>query len=192
MPWQPCYNTENASLTLGPRVPDEVYSLGAAIAVGEKLYIYIYAVTTDRALDCSPMHHAMQVLSWARSTSVELEPWRPSMDWSWNSLSTPWPLHGIMLVSYALHPDGHTTLHVQLVPGATQLRHCQNAGCSKRSCKDKEEVEPNHLRLKPTLTCLGDSRFCLVENILCGEDFRDGSVIRVTLFGLKYMIIKES
>lgn len=96
------YNTENASLTLGPRVPDEVYSLGAAtMAVGEKLY----AVTTDRALDCSP---AMQGLSWARTTRVELEPWRPSMDWSWNSLSTPWPLDGILMVSYAVHPDGHT------------------------------------------------------------------------------------
>lgn len=50
----------------------------------------------------------------------------------------------------------------------------------------KEKVKLDHLHLKPTLTYTGDSRFCLVEDILCGEDFNDGSVIHVTLFGLKY------
>ncbi|TVU38366.1 hypothetical protein EJB05_11731, partial [Eragrostis curvula] len=37
-----------------------------------------------------------------------------------------------------------------------------------------------------TITYLGDSRFCLVEDILCGENARDGAVIHVTVFGLMY------
>lgn len=56
----------------------------------------------------------------------------------------------------------------------------------KEKLFQSKEVKPKDLNLKPTLTYLGDSRFCLVENILCGEDLSDGSVIHVTLFGLKY------
>ncbi|CAO2206613.1 unnamed protein product [Urochloa humidicola] len=38
-----------------------------------------------------------------------------------------------------------------------------------------------------TLTYMGDGRFCLVENIPCNESVcREGCVLHVTLFGLKY------
>ncbi|KAF8668676.1 hypothetical protein HU200_051856 [Digitaria exilis] len=62
------YNTENSALTLGPCVPGDVDDLRIAMAVGEKLYA---------------------VMSWAPVTKVQ--PGDPSMDWSWNSLSTPMP-----------------------------------------------------------------------------------------------------
>ncbi|KAK3154398.1 hypothetical protein QOZ80_2BG0190020 [Eleusine coracana subsp. coracana] len=95
------YNTESASLTVGPRLPDALRDLGAAMAVGEKLY----AVTTVYVvLNQSP---SLQVMSWA--PSIKVEPWDPNMDWSWSSLPTsPPPFNGSQIRSYALHPDGHT------------------------------------------------------------------------------------
>ncbi|CAN6184390.1 unnamed protein product [Urochloa humidicola] len=226
------YNTESAALTLGPRVPDEVYDLGAAMAVDEKLY----AVTTICQGPCRPP--ALQVLSWAPTTMVE--PWNPSMDWSWNSLPTPSPFNGVEVITYALHPDGHTIfmstvdhethsfdtrhgvwrkLGDWVLPfrgqayfdaeldawvglhhkedgyicccsvasrGATTTPRLERRMLKEKLFRSKEEVKVDHRHLKPTLTYMGDSRFCLVENILCGEDFGDGSVIHVTLFGLKY------
>jgi len=54
----------------------------------------------------------------------------------------------------------------------------------------RSEEDPKHwscLRGKATsLTYMGDSRFALFENILCSDDFNNGSVIHITLFALKY------
>ncbi|KAF8697342.1 hypothetical protein HU200_035935 [Digitaria exilis] len=58
----------------------------------------------------------------------------------------------------------------------------------ERLCRYKEEDEDDPKATTTTLTYLGDGRFCLVDNIPCGDEFshRDGSVVHVTLFGLKY------
>jgi hypothetical protein len=54
----------------------------------------------------------------------------------------------------------------------------------------RKEKDPKHwplLRGKGiSLTYMGDSRFALVENILRSDDYNKGSVLHVTLFGLKY------
>ncbi|CAN6206003.1 unnamed protein product [Urochloa humidicola] len=231
---QPLYTTQRvvpSVLTLGPRVPDEVYDLGAAMAVNEKLY----AVTTICQGPCRPP--SLQVLSWAPATKVE--PWDPSMDWSWDSLPTPSPLNGTEVITYALHPDGHTIFmstvdethsfdtshgvwrklgnwvlpfrgqayfdaeldawvglhhkedgHIWCCSvasrGATTTPRLERRMLKEKLFRSKEEVKVGHRHLKPTLTYMGDSRFCLAENILCGKDFDAGSVIHVTLFGLKY------
>ncbi|KAF8679360.1 hypothetical protein HU200_046151 [Digitaria exilis] len=220
------YNTENAALTLGPRVPDDVCDLRAAMAVGEKLYaVTSFSLTT--------------VLSWAPTTKVQ--PGDPPMDWSWNSLSTPTPtpINGTEIITYALHPDGHTIFmstkdetysfdtshgvwkkpgdwvlpfrgqayfdadldawvgihnkddgHICCCPVAsrctTATPQLQRRMLKEKLFRSMEEVKVDHRHYKPTLTYMGDSRFCLVENVLCGEDFSDGAVIHVTLFGLKY------
>jgi hypothetical protein len=55
--------------------------------------------------------------------------------------------------------------------------------------RNKDEVKPGHRHLKPTLTYMGDGRFCLVENVMRGECYHEGSVsavLHVTLFGLQY------
>ncbi|CAL5012110.1 unnamed protein product [Urochloa decumbens] len=59
----------------------------------------------------------------------------------------------------------------------------------RRYNKDDPRYQyPMFSREKATsLTYMGDGRFCLVEDIACSEFvYRDGSVVHVTLFGLKY------
>ena len=54
----------------------------------------------------------------------------------------------------------------------------------------RNEEDPKHwpcLRGKATsLAYMGDRRFAFFENVLCSDDFNDGSVIHITLFCLKY------
>ncbi|KAF0935728.1 hypothetical protein E2562_035758 [Oryza meyeriana var. granulata] len=54
----------------------------------------------------------------------------------------------------------------------------------------RKEEGPKHFFLSKgksiSLTYMGDGRFALVENILPSEDFNDGAVLHVTLFGLRY------
>ena len=54
----------------------------------------------------------------------------------------------------------------------------------------QNEDDPKHwpyLRgMATSLTYMGDNRFTFFENVLCSDDFNDGSVIHITLFGLKY------
>ncbi|KAF0935720.1 hypothetical protein E2562_035758 [Oryza meyeriana var. granulata] len=54
----------------------------------------------------------------------------------------------------------------------------------------RKEEGPKHFFLSKgksiSLTYMGDGRFALVENILPSEDFNDGAVLHVTLFGLRF------
>ncbi|CAM0942908.1 unnamed protein product [Alopecurus aequalis] len=50
---------------------------------------------------------------------------------------------------------------------------------------NEEHYMEGGLRMDATLTYMGNSRFCLVENILSSKDAID-TVLHVTLFGLKY------
>lgn len=45
---------------------------------------------------------------------------------------------------------------------------------------------PKRQRLNTTLTYMGDSRLCLIENVMPREDDDHNAVLHVTLFGLKY------
>jgi hypothetical protein len=51
---------------------------------------------------------------------------------------------------------------------------------------DEEKYLHGGRFMKATLAHMGDSRFCLVENILRSEEATDGTVLHVTFFGLKY------
>jgi hypothetical protein len=52
---------------------------------------------------------------------------------------------------------------------------------------DEEKYQHGGRLMNATLTYMGHSRFCLVENILCSEDdIDDGTVLHVTFFALKY------
>ncbi|KAL6598721.1 hypothetical protein ACP70R_046119 [Stipagrostis hirtigluma subsp. patula] len=90
------FDTDTGALSLGPNVPDRLYDLDSAMAVGDKLY----------AVTVSP---TMEVLSWVPKLPP-LDLWQPTMEWSWKSLPlpTPAPLHGRDIEAYAVHPDGRT------------------------------------------------------------------------------------
>ncbi|XP_047064791.1 uncharacterized protein LOC124672637 [Lolium rigidum] len=229
------YDTETAALTVGPRIPRGIDGLSTFMAASEKLY----ALTS---VD-SPDHPCVQALSWARTATDKI--WEPDMDWSWSRVRSSQPrCHGIDVVSYALHPDGHT-IFMSTYKGRTytfdtstgewkelgndwvlpfrgraffdaQLNAwvgidrkeagyvccCQIASRSAttrrplecRVLKEKlfrfnneEKYKDGGRYMKATLTYMGDSRFCLVENILRSEEgVDDGTVLHVTLFGLKY------
>jgi hypothetical protein len=52
---------------------------------------------------------------------------------------------------------------------------------------DEENYTDGGRYMKATLTYMGGSRFCLVENVLRSEDdIDDGTVLHVTFFGLNY------
>lgn len=225
------YSTKTGALTLGPHVPDGLFDLGGAMAVGERLY----AVTTVYRQPPS-----LKVLSMAPNTKLEFLTCIPTMDWFWNSLptSTP-PFNGDDIVTYALHPDGSTIFvstkyrthsfdsshgvwrelgdwvlpfrgqayfdadidgwvgihrkedgYICCCPvasrSATTTPRLKCRMLIEKLFRSKEEVKPGHQHLKPTLTYMGDSRYCLIENVVQGEDEHEGSVLNVTLFGLKY------
>ncbi|KAF8774915.1 hypothetical protein HU200_005167 [Digitaria exilis] len=89
------YNTENAALTLGPRVQMMYVICGQPWLSVEKLYaVTSFSLTTGLVV----------------GTHYQVQPGDPPMDWSWNSLSTPTPtpINGTEIITYALHPDGHT------------------------------------------------------------------------------------
>ncbi|KAF7107622.1 hypothetical protein CFC21_108226 [Triticum aestivum] len=91
------YETQAAALAVGPPLPTGLYSLGAAMAAGRKLY----ALT-------SPYHPeapCLQALSWDLAARGD------RADWFWNaapSSSPPPPCCGMDVVAHALHPDGRT------------------------------------------------------------------------------------
>ncbi|KAF8678988.1 hypothetical protein HU200_046152 [Digitaria exilis] len=82
--------------------------------------------------------------------------------------------------------DGHICCCPVASRCTTATPQLQRRMLKEKLFRSMEEVKVDHRHYKPTLTYMGDSRFCLVENVLCGEDFSDGAVIHVTLFGLKY------
>lgn len=89
------YDVETAALAVGPPLPTELHSLGAAMAAGRKLY----ALTSP----CHPEAPCLQALSW------DLAARRDRTDWFWNAVpSPPPPCVGMDVVAHALHPDGRT------------------------------------------------------------------------------------
>ncbi|CAO2206615.1 unnamed protein product [Urochloa humidicola] len=73
---------------------------------------------------------------------------------------------------------------------ATQPPECTIL--KERLCRYNKDDPKYHYHMlsrekATSLTYMGDGRFCFVENIPCSESvYRDGSVVHVTLFGLKY------
>ncbi|KAM3209028.1 hypothetical protein ACQJBY_063612 [Aegilops geniculata] len=222
------YETQAATLAVGPPLPTGLHSLGGAMAAGRKLY----ALT-------SPFHPeapCLQALSWDLAARGDRE------DWFWNAApsSPPPPCCGMDVVAHALHPDGRTLFvstayathsldtgdgawkelgdwvlpfkgqayfdagldawvgihhegdgHVCCCPVASRSAAAgRPPGCrvlkEKLFLRNGEKTYQNGGRhLKATLTCMGRGRFCLVENVLRRKDGCE-SVLRVTLFGLKY------
>ncbi|OEL22938.1 hypothetical protein BAE44_0016042 [Dichanthelium oligosanthes] len=82
--------------------------------------------------------------------------------------------------------DGHVCCCLVASRIAVATRPLECKVLKEKLFRSKQEVKPGHWSLKPTLTYMGDSRFCLVENVVHGEYYHEGSVIHVTLFGLQY------
>lgn len=99
--------TEPAALTLGPRVPDGLFDLGGAMAVGERLY----AVTT-----VCRQPPSLKVLTMAPNT--KLEPWNLTMDWFWNSLPTSTSFNGddIMSPTHCIRTDTPSSCPRSTIP----------------------------------------------------------------------------
>ncbi|CAL5071880.1 unnamed protein product [Urochloa decumbens] len=185
------YNTESAALTLGPRVPDDVYDLGAAMAVNEKLLPTPSPLSGTEVITYAlhPDGHTifMSTVDETHSFDTIHGVWRKLGNWVLPFLGEAYfDAELDAWVGFHHKEDGYICCCSVASRSATTTPRLELTMLKEKLFRSKEEVKLDHWHLKPTLTYMGDSRFCLVENILCGEDFDAGSVIHITLFGLKY------
>lgn len=96
------YDTEAAGLAVGPPLPEPLLcGLYRSIATADKLYAFQPCIENPQQF--------MKVMSWAPTDDDD--PWatRPTVDWCWQSVPSPWPFTDNQIISsYALHKDGHT------------------------------------------------------------------------------------
>lgn len=82
-----------------------------------------------------------------------------------------------------LHEDGYI--------GTCEVASCSSSSSSStagqldwKMAKDKLWIEEQQAARGPTLTCMGNARFCLVDSVE-GEEF-NGCMLRITTFRLRY------
>jgi hypothetical protein len=96
------YDTEAAGLAVGPPCPEPLLGDNTmCIATADMLYAFQDFITDPRQF--------LKVMSWGPTDNDD--PWaeRPTMDWRWQSVDSPWPFaNNEIIASYALHPDGRT------------------------------------------------------------------------------------
>uniref|UniRef100_A0A8I6YMH3 Uncharacterized protein n=1 Tax=Hordeum vulgare subsp. vulgare TaxID=112509 RepID=A0A8I6YMH3_HORVV len=111
------YDTETAAMAMGPAPPENTCRFFVAVSRGETKdeKLYTLGKTYHRDRSEHPRGHlagvSVHALSWARSPAALAEPWLPSHEWAWESVAAPTaPFDGNeeTVVSYAVHPDGHT------------------------------------------------------------------------------------
>jgi hypothetical protein len=118
------YDTEMAALATGPCLPDPLHlGVNEFVFAAEKLYAFTYYFGQ------SP--HSFEVMSAAGATQG-LRLSNPTLDWSWQSVPFPPPFKTEeVIVSYALHPDGHTIfisayeMHTGDRTFSFDTRHCE-------------------------------------------------------------------
>lgn len=96
------YDTEGAGLAVGPPLPEPLLGHHRSVATADVLYAFPSFIQ-------NPQQDFFEVMSWAPTDNDD--PWapRPTMDWCWQSVPSPWPFTNKEVIdSYALHPDGHT------------------------------------------------------------------------------------
>ncbi|KAF8664257.1 hypothetical protein HU200_054801 [Digitaria exilis] len=94
------YDTETAALATGPCLPDPLLDgVNVFVAAGDMLYALAYYFALRP--------HSFEVMSTA--TNKGSRPSTPALDWSWQSVPSSSPFDTEeAIVSYAVHPDGHT------------------------------------------------------------------------------------
>uniref|UniRef100_A0ACD5WAZ1 Uncharacterized protein n=1 Tax=Avena sativa TaxID=4498 RepID=A0ACD5WAZ1_AVESA len=96
------YNTEASGLAVGPPRPEPLLGDSyMSISTADTLYAFQHYITDPQQF--------LQVMSWAPTDNDD--PWapRPTMDWGWQGVDSPWPFpNNEIIASYSLHPDGHT------------------------------------------------------------------------------------
>jgi hypothetical protein len=97
------YDTEAAGLAVGPPLPEPLLGgyHGSIATADNMLYAFKTFITDPQQF--------LKVMSWAPTDNDDPDAPKPTMDWGWQSVGSPWPFanHEI-ITSYALHPDGHT------------------------------------------------------------------------------------
>ncbi|KAI4988579.1 hypothetical protein ZWY2020_030209 [Hordeum vulgare] len=125
------YDTETAAMAMGPAPPENTCCFFVAVSRGETKdeKLYTLGKTYHRDRSEHPTGHLVGVsvhaLSWARSPAALAEPWLPSHEWAWESVAAPTaPFDGNeeTVVSYAVHPDGHT-IFFSTKTGVATCRH---------------------------------------------------------------------
>ncbi|KAI4988586.1 hypothetical protein ZWY2020_030216 [Hordeum vulgare] len=111
------YDTETAAMAMGPAPPENTCCFFVAVSRGETKDEKLYTLGKTYHRDRSEHQRghlvgvSVHALSWARSPAALAEPWLPSHEWAWESVAAPTaPFDGNeeTVVSYAVHPDGHT------------------------------------------------------------------------------------
>ncbi|VAH03043.1 unnamed protein product [Triticum turgidum subsp. durum] len=93
--------TETAGLAVGPPLPEPLLCHHRCVATTDALYAFPCFVQNTQ-------QDFFQAMSLAPTENDD--PWapRPTMDWRWQSVPSPWPFTKEVIDSYALHPDGRT------------------------------------------------------------------------------------
>ncbi|EER95334.1 hypothetical protein BDA96_01G500400 [Sorghum bicolor] len=118
------YDTETAALATGPCLPDPLLGgINNFVSAADTLYAFAYFFAKRQ--------HSFEVMS-TDSAKQGLCPSTPTLDWSWQSVPSPPPFKtDEVIVSYALHPDGHTIFmsahrtHIGDRTFSFDARHCE-------------------------------------------------------------------
>ncbi|KAM0841384.1 hypothetical protein ACQ4PT_059019 [Festuca glaucescens] len=175
------YDTDTAALTVGPRIPRGIDGLSTFMAARETLY----ALTTAD----SPDPPCLQALSWGRTATEKI--WEPGMDWSGSRVRSSRPRgQGFFdaeldaWVGIDRKEAGYVCCCQVASRSATARRPPERRVLEEKLFRfnNEENYMDGGRYMKATLTYMGGSRFCLVENISCSEDaIDDGAVLHVTL-----------
>jgi hypothetical protein len=93
------FDTETAALSMGSPLPDSLLDAINSFCTARDV---LFAFTYDLMLQ----PHSFQVLTTTKDDD-DMRSLCPSTDWSWKSMPGPFTKDE-RIVSYALHPDGHT------------------------------------------------------------------------------------
>ncbi|CAD6245257.1 unnamed protein product [Miscanthus lutarioriparius] len=118
------YDTETAALATGPCLPDPLLGgVNNFVSAADTLYAFSYFFAERQ--------HSFEVMSTA-GAKQGLRLSTPTLDWSWQSVPYPSPFKtDEVIVSYALHPDGHTIFmsahrtHIGDRTFSFDTRHCE-------------------------------------------------------------------
>ncbi|KAF6995332.1 hypothetical protein CFC21_011851 [Triticum aestivum] len=179
------YDTETAGLAIGPPLPAGLHG-GIHIFVATantQLYVLKYSI--------KEMRQSFQVLSAVGITYPHSS--NPSTDWCWTSVPSPVPFTKDDMITSYFQGQGYFDSELDAWVGLHKDGYI--CSCQAASCTNTVTMQPDWKTTKEKLflTYMRNTRFCLVESVVCEEVELDdafgdcnGFMLCITIFCLKY------